>query len=119
MHEKVKTLAIKIKCDVCSTEHGGFHLCLGRKVNVQAEQYKALHSAPMATVSELKARGAAARWALHWAENAERDRKILKMYEDGSSLAAVGGAFNLSKPTIKSIVLRLGGSIRSRNYRAS
>lgn len=113
---------IKFKCDVCSTDHGGFHLCLGRKVNVKAEQYEAARTQPVPKMSQVsgKAAGAAARWAIHWDLHAERDQKILRMYmEDGLSLQAVGDTFGLSKPTVKSIVLRLGGEMRPRNIKVS
>lgn len=109
-------MAIKMKCETCATTHGGFHLCLGRRVNVQAEQYEAIHRNTVEDVSNAKARGAKARWAIHWDANRERDEKIHRMYMvDRRSLQEVGDTFGLSKPTIKSIVLRLGGTMRPRN----
>src|SRR5689334_10110190 len=99
-------MAIKIKCTVCSTEHGGFHLCLGRKVNVRAEQYEALHSSSRRTGSEAKAYAAGERWARYWAQNEERDQAILKMYTNGASLVAVGAHYGLSKTAVRGIVLR-------------
>lgn len=104
------------KCETCSTWHGGFHLCLGRKVDVVAEQYEALHGRiNKLHVSGGKAAGAKERWARHWEENRERDQKILEMYNSGSSLQTVGDHFGLHKPTVKSIVIRLGGTMRPRN----
>lgn len=108
----------KSKCETCSTIHGGFHLCLGKKLNVVEEQYKALRFSPdNKSISEHRSDAAMSRWKIHWALNEERDKGILKMYEEGHSLQTVGAEYGLAKPTVKSIVERMGGTMRPRNQK--
>lgn len=106
----------KIKCDVCEHWTGGFHLCIGPNASKEFKVSDRIYGpARIPTQAELKARGAMGRWEAHWEENKERDPAILEMYEEGYSLAQVGKKFNVNKMGVKSIVIRLGGTIRPRN----
>lgn len=103
----------KIKCDVCSHWHGGFHLCIGPNADAALKKSDITYG-PKQSKSEAAATGWEARHQL----TEERDEAILKMYEDGYSLAQTGERFKLKHPTIKAIVERMGGTIRSRQSRS-
>lgn len=106
-------MARKIKCDVCSHWHGGFHLCVGPDAPKELRKGATVYSEPVVRDRASEAR---ARWEREWEINRERDQKILKMYmEDMKGLQTCATAYGINKQTVKSIVLRLGGEIRPAN----
>ena len=98
----------KIKCGDGRHGHGGFHLCVGPAAPSELLRGPSVH---VSTKSE----AAHSRWERYWAANRERDQGIHDIYMSGSSLSQVAEKYNLSKITVKSIVLRLGGEMRARN----
>lgn len=113
-------MAQKIKCDECRRWHGGFHLCVGAGAPVElmtGDRIYQTQSTPHVNLG--KAAGPKARWAAYHQETLERDQNILKQYRSGLSLVQVGDNFELSKTSVRAIILRMGGTLRSRSEQAS
>lgn len=105
---------IKHKCGECKQWHGGFHLCPGPDAPSELRKGSTVYKTDPTYASQSKADAARERWARHWDVFKERDLKILEMYNDGMSLRGVAKHYDLRFTTVKSIVQRLGGHIRTR-----
>lgn len=105
-------------CNDCKMKYQGFHLCIGpnapKELRVRDAVWRPTER-DMNQASNNKKAAAQERWRIHWDQNAERDNNIKQMYEYGHSLQVVADSYEVSKMTVKSIVLRLGGSMRPRN----
>lgn len=95
-------MAKKIKCDDCHELHGGFHLCIG-PVELPKRKGKNYRSLQDKVEGVLAAR---------WEATAERDQDILEDYSNGVPMRKMVDTYRISGKQIRSVVSRLGGTLR-------
>lgn len=109
----------KHKCRVCSTIHGGFHLCLGHDTGRETtlvpshKMKKALVKKPSTPRYE---HTRDERWAKYRETVKERDDNIVKLYESGMSMMTISRKTGVAYGSIQTVLRQRKVKMRPRGY---
>lgn len=98
-------------CEKCGWKFLGFHVCVDKSIPLDpkiAKKYGLGRKTGPLSFAQEEALAAArnARWERHYAENAERNQKIVDRYKEQVGYRELAAEFGLSYQTVSSIIHR-------------